>query len=115
MRIAICIACAVILILALAYFSFYFYKGKRNALAEVTVKGVVTELADYKNKNGEYPATFEVLPVARAGKQKVLFLFPPSDIHYKKTNDSYRIFYHIYPFGPFHGYDSKSNEWYYEE
>lgn len=115
MRAVIYVTVIVVVLLVLAYFSFYFYKERRNALAESVIKDAVVEINDFKIKYGDYPESFNELLVAEKGKKKVLLIFPPSKIYYHKYDNTYRISYHIFPFGPFYCYEKEKDEWFYEE
>lgn len=106
---------AFFVVLVLAYASLYFYKEKRNLLAEEMIKMQIERLNDFKSTHGRYPDKLADLPGFNDIKQKVLWVFPASEIYYRSDHNTYRICYHIFPFGPFRGYDEKAKEWYYEE
>lgn len=115
MRVAMYIAVTIVIVSILVYFAFYFYKEKRNVFAENILKDAIVELKNFKVKNGDYPKSLDDLSIAEKAKQKIFFILPSSKIYYHKDNISFRLSYHIFPFGPFHGYDDRLGEWFYEE
>lgn len=107
----------IVSIFILCTLSAFIYREKRNALAKELINETIKELSDFESTKGYYPDSLNDLQVYEKLNEKILWVLPQSEIFYRydNSNKSYFVSYHIYPFGPFSGYDKKKDEWYHEE
>ncbi len=67
----------------------------------------------YQKEHGALPSSLNDL--SSLPKLRPLGIFSPPALNYRRTDASYRIDYHQFPLGPFHGYNSAARDWTCEE
>ena len=109
---AVVVGAALILCL---YALLHMYRQSHDSQSEQFIKEAMSAIDTFHSSTSRYPETLDDLPALQSRDKRIMVLFPAPKIYYYKTNHSYRIEYHQFPLGPFHGYDKENGEWYYRE
>ena len=105
----------IVLLCAIVFICLKVYKKSHDVVAEGMVRAAIKKIDGFYSVNKRYPEDLAEIPDINSIKKKVFGVFKPPKLYYHYTSGSYKITYYIFPFGPFHGYDKKADQWIYEE
>jgi hypothetical protein len=89
---------------------------QRDAAALEDIKKLKHALQMHHAKTGTYPSRIDdIAKPLKIGAEKIMLVVPRPRILYFTEPDGYRLQYYHWPFGPFLGYDSRTDDWYCEE
>lgn len=105
----------ILLLIATGYAFLIGFKHQHDTQAQRVIRWAMSAIDHIYASTGRFPKTLADLIGFKEKNQKILLVFPAPNIEYRLVDGYYRIGYSKFPLGPFYGFDSKNQEWYYEE
>lgn len=97
------------------YGGLFAYKVYYDKVGEACIRELIPALEEVHARTGQFPESIKEYRHGGKMDHRVLGVFPPPAIRYRRTEAAYRIGFYEFPVGPFRWYDAGSREWFYEE